>query len=41
LPYAQDDRLVSFGLSQSLEKQEFTLADSSSIGAIDKNRFSR
>ena len=25
LPYAQDDRLVSFGLSQSLEKQEFTL----------------
>jgi predicted permease len=25
LPYAHDDRLVSFGLSQSLEKQEFTL----------------
>ena len=25
LPYAQDDRLVSFGLVQSLEKQEFTL----------------
>ena len=25
LPYAQDDRLVSFGLSQSLERQEFTL----------------
>jgi predicted permease len=25
LPYAQDDRLVSLGLSQSLEKQEFTL----------------
>lgn len=25
LPYAQDDRLVSFGLAQSLEKQEFTL----------------
>jgi putative ABC transport system permease protein len=25
LPYAQDDRLVSVGLSQSLEKQEFTL----------------
>jgi putative ABC transport system permease protein len=25
LPYAHDDRLVSLGLSQSLEKQEFTL----------------
>jgi predicted permease len=25
LPYAYDDRLVSFGLVQSLEKQEFTL----------------
>ena len=25
LPYAHDDRLVSIGLSQSLEKQEFTL----------------
>jgi predicted permease len=25
LPYAHDDRLVSFGLVQSLEKQEFTL----------------
>jgi predicted permease len=25
LPYAHDDRLVSFGLSQSLERQEFTL----------------
>jgi predicted permease len=25
LPYAHDDRLVSFGLGQSLEKQEFTL----------------
>ncbi len=25
LPYAQDDRLVSFGLVQSLERQEFTL----------------
>ena len=25
LPYAHDDRLVSFGLSQSLEKQEFTV----------------
>jgi predicted permease len=25
LPYAHDERLVSFGLSQSLEKQEFTL----------------
>jgi putative ABC transport system permease protein len=25
LPYAHDDRLVSVGLSQSLEKQEFTL----------------
>ena len=25
LPYAHDDRLVSFGLSQSLEPQEFTL----------------
>jgi len=25
LPYAHDNRLVSFGLSQSLEKQEFTL----------------
>jgi predicted permease len=25
LPFAQDDRLVSLGLSQSLEKQEFTL----------------
>ena len=25
LPYAQDDRLVSLGLAQSLEKQEFTL----------------
>ncbi len=25
LPYASDDRLVSFGLSQSLERQEFTL----------------
>ncbi|MGD0737355.1 MAG: ABC transporter permease [Terracidiphilus sp.] len=25
LPYAQDDRLVSFGLTQSLQKQEFTL----------------
>jgi predicted permease len=25
LPYAHDDRLVSFGLSQSLEKQEFTM----------------
>ena len=25
LPYAQDDRLVSIGLAQSLEKQEFTL----------------
>ena len=25
LPYAHDDRLVSLGLSQSLERQEFTL----------------
>ena len=41
LPYAHDDRLVSVGLVQSLEKQEFTLGDSSLSGGIIRSRLSR
>jgi len=37
LPYAHDDRLVSVGLVQSLEKQEFTLVASSTSGATTRS----
>ncbi|MGA9071526.1 MAG: permease prefix domain 1-containing protein [Terracidiphilus sp.] len=37
LPYAHDDRLVSFGLVQSLEKQEFTLGGFFTSGGTIKS----